>query len=51
MAGGLFGYAIGYFAIDAIEPWLREPRYWDSYWLAVDWFDRWGFWAMFVAGF
>ena len=51
VAGGLFGYAIGYFAIDAIEPWLRASRYWDSYQLAVDWFDRWGFWAEFVAGF
>ncbi|MDZ4200792.1 MAG: YqaA family protein [Gallionella sp.] len=51
VAGGLFGYAIGYFAFDAIEPWLRETRYWESYLLAVDWFGRWGFWAVFVAGF
>jgi membrane protein YqaA with SNARE-associated domain len=51
VAGGLFGYAIGYFAFDAIEPWLRESRYWDGHRLAVDWFDRWGFWAVFVAGF
>lgn len=51
VAGGLFGYAIGYFAFDAIEPWLRESRYWASYRLAVDWFGQWGFWAVFVAGF
>ncbi len=51
VAGGLFGYAIGYFAFDAIEPALRESRYWDSYQAAVGWFDRWGFWAVFVAGF
>ena len=51
VAGGLFGYAIGYFAFDAIEPWLRESRYWASYLLAMDWFDRWGFWAVFIAGF
>lgn len=51
VAGGLFGYAIGYFAFDAIEPWLRESRYWDSYRLAVDWFGQWGFWAVFAAGF
>ena len=51
VAGGLFGYVIGYFAIDAIEPWLRESRYWDAYQLAVDWFGEWGFWAVFVAGF
>ena len=40
VAGGLFGYAIGYFAFDAIEPWLRESKYWDSYQLAVAWFDN-----------
>ena len=51
VAGGLFGYAIGYFAFDAIEPWLRESKYWDSYQLAVTWFGEWGFWAVFIAGF
>ena len=51
VAGGLFGYAIGYFAFDAIEPWLRESKYWDSYQLAVAWFGEWGFWAVFIAGF
>lgn len=51
VAGGLFGYAIGYFAFDALEPWLRASQYWDSYLAAVDWFERWGFWAVFIAGF
>jgi membrane protein YqaA with SNARE-associated domain len=51
VAGGLFGYAIGHFAFDAIEPWLRASRYWGSYEAAVSWFDRWGFWAIFAAGF
>ena len=51
VAGGLFGYAIGYFTFDAIEPWLRESKYWDSYQVAVVWFGEWGFWAVFVAGF
>ncbi len=51
VAGGLFGYSIGYFAFDAIEPWLRVSRYWDSYQLAVAWFHQWGFWAVFIAGF
>ncbi len=49
--GGLFGYAIGYFAFDAIEPWLHESRYWVGYQAAVAWFERWGFWAIFAAGF
>ena len=29
--GGLAGYAIGYFALDLIEPWLRSSAYWDGY--------------------
>ena len=51
MAGGLFSYAIGYFAFDALEPWLRASQYWDSYQAAVTWFERWGVLAIFVAGF
>lgn len=51
VAGGLLGYVIGYYAFDAIEPFLRESRYWAGYQAAVDWFGRWGFWAVFVAGF
>ena len=51
VAGGLLGYAIGHFAFGAIEPWLRESRYWDSYLMAVGWFEQWGIWAIFVAGF
>jgi len=51
VAGGLFGYLIGYFAFDALEPWLRETRYWGAYEQAVAWFQSWGFWAIFIAGF
>ncbi len=51
VAGGLFGYAIGYFAIDALLPWLQESRYGPAYQTAVDWFGKWGFWAVFIAGF
>lgn len=51
VAGGLFGYAIGHFAFDTIEPWLRASGHWASYEAAVSWFDRWGFWAIFAAGF
>ncbi|MFP5507025.1 MAG: YqaA family protein, partial [Gammaproteobacteria bacterium] len=49
--GGVFGYAIGYFAFESIEPWLRDSHYWDGYLKARAWFDDWGFWAVFVAGF
>lgn len=51
VAGGVLGYILGCFALDAIEPFLRETTYWASYQSAVDWFDRWGVWAVFVAGF
>lgn len=51
VAGGLFGYAIGYFAFDAIQPWLRDSSYWPAYEQAVRWFEDWGFWAIFIAGF
>lgn len=51
VAGGAFGYAIGLFAMDALQPWLLASRYWPSYLLAVELFGRWGFWAVFIAGF
>jgi membrane protein YqaA with SNARE-associated domain len=51
VAGGLFGYVIGHFALDLILPWLQQSHYWPAYQLAVEWFGRWGFWAIFVAGF
>lgn len=49
--GGIFGYAIGYFLFDSIEPWLQTTHYWESYLIAQNWFKEWGFWAVFVAGF
>lgn len=51
VAGGALGYAIGAFAMDALEPWLLASRYWPAYQSAVELFGRWGFWAVFVAGF
>lgn len=50
-AGGVCGYLIGYFTIDAIQPWLQATGYWPAYETAVSWFREYGFWAMFVAGF
>lgn len=49
--GGMFGYAIGFFLFDSIEPWLKTSHYWDAYLQANAWFEEWGFWAVFVAGF
>ncbi|MGD8588334.1 MAG: YqaA family protein [Chromatiales bacterium] len=49
--GGLLGYLIGIFAFDLVEPWLHRWEYWDAYLHARGWFDQWGFWAIFLAGF
>lgn len=51
VAGGVFGYLIGYFALEAVEGLLRDAGYWDSYLRAREWFIVWGFWAVFLAGF
>lgn len=49
--GGIIGYAIGYFFIDSITPWLKDLNYWDRYLQVQAWYAEWGFWATFVAGF
>jgi len=51
LAGGIAGYAIGYYLLEAIEPWLHEMGYWPAYLNGRQWFDEWGVWAVFVAGF
>ncbi|HEX7030618.1 MAG TPA: YqaA family protein [Gammaproteobacteria bacterium] len=51
VAGGLFGYAIGYFALEAVEGLLHGWGYWENYLQVRAWFDEWGFLAIFVAGF
>ena len=49
--GGLAGYGIGYLMFEAIEPWLLESRYWHAYELSQQWFEDYGVWAIFIAGF
>lgn len=49
--GGLFGYALGFFAIDMVEPLLQEWGKWDKYLIAHEWFKEWGFWAVAIAAF
>ncbi len=51
VAGGLAGYAIGYFALTAVTPLLQDLGYWENYLRVQVWFQRWGFWAILVAGF
>ena len=51
VAGGVLGYLIGSLAFDLVAGWLQQAGYYEKYLLAREWFDRWGFWAVFVAGF
>lgn len=49
--GGVFGYLIGLFAFDLVEPLLQDAGYYPRYLQAKSWFDEWGFWAILLAGF
>lgn len=49
--GGLGGYLIGWGMFEAIRPWLSASHYWDAYLTARQWFDNYGVWVVFVAGF
>jgi membrane protein YqaA with SNARE-associated domain len=49
--GGVAGYFIGMGGFELLEPWLRESHYWGAYETSRTWFDRYGIWVIFVAGF
>jgi len=49
--GGMLGYLIGYAAIEAVTPLLHRLGYWEHFETAHAWFERYGFWAIFAAGF
>ena len=49
--GGLFGYLLGMFFFVLIHPYLVRLGYWDMYLQIQHWFNAWGFWIIFVAGF
>jgi len=49
--GGVAGYAIGVVGFEMLEPWLAESYYWAAYETSREWFDRYGVWVIFVAGF
>lgn len=51
VAGGVAGWLIGHFLFEAIEPILHSAGYYEKYLDVRDWFDTWGFWAVFLAGF
>ena len=49
--GGIAGYLIGYFLFDLFSAWLQTSNYWEGYLEARGWFERWGVWIIFIAGF
>lgn len=51
VAGGVFGYLIGWIAIGAVMPVIISAGYEDAYYKAVDWFATYGAIAVVVAGF
>ena len=51
VAGGIFGYAIGYFLFDQIgQPIINFYDAAETYANIKIWFDRWGLWIVLVAG-
>ena len=52
VAGALLGYVLGYFLFEPlIVPFLEFMHYQDEWNTARVWFDQWGIWVVFVAGF
>jgi membrane protein YqaA with SNARE-associated domain len=50
--GGLLGYAIGHFFFGLMEPLVVEGgRYAEPFAATKAWFEEWGVWAIFIAGF
>lgn len=47
--GGAFGYFIGMFGFNFVQPYIEQYGYQSHYDLAMQWFDDWGFWAIFIA--
>ena len=52
VTGGLVGYLLGYFAFDGlVEPMINAAGYSERYLQVVEWFNEYGFWVVFLAGF
>ena len=49
--GGIIGYMLGAFFIDAVYGYVVQFGYQESYQLVQLWFIKWGFWVVFLAGF
>jgi len=49
--GGIIGYFIGDYFLDWVTPVLQKYGYWERFLVIKQWFQDWGIWVIFVAGF
>jgi membrane protein YqaA with SNARE-associated domain len=49
--GGVLGYFIGYMAFDMVEPLIVQSGHQSHFQQVQLWFDHWGIWVVFLAGF
>ena len=49
--GGLFGYMIGHYGMEIIEPYLMSSSYASNVTRVMHWFDHQGVWVVILAGF
>lgn len=49
--GGLLGYVLGHYALEAVMPWIERAGHADTFARIHALFARYGFWIVFVAGF
>ena len=49
--GGLLGYLLGHYALEAVMPWIERAGHADTFHEVQALFVRYGFWIVFVAGF
>lgn len=49
--GGIFGYFIGYFGMELIEPYLMSSPYASTVTEVMHWFGKQGVWVVILAGF
>lgn len=52
VAGGIVGYSLGFYMFEPwIQPLLTEFGYQAKFDHAMQWFEEWGVWVVFIAGF
>lgn len=52
VVGGIAGYALGYFAFDVwLKPLIESAGYSHKLEVAMNWFNEYGVWVVFLAGF